>query len=128
MPLLLLAAAVLVAVLFLAVFAHRRMTESWLSRNGTRTRGQAVTVAPPLSTGLLSRLTSTVTIISFTASDGIARSLIPRSGGVTFKLAQASGAVTVLYDAAKPTSDDRMRVGFGPAPTTWHRVRLRQAA
>ncbi|CAN5152462.1 hypothetical protein BH09ACT6_BH09ACT6_09920 [soil metagenome] len=128
MPLFILAAAVLVAVLFLAVFAHRRMTEAWLARNGTRSRGQAITVAPPVTAGLISRLTKTVTIISFTAADGVARSLIPRSGGMTFRVAQASGAVTVLYDAAKPTNDDRMRVGFGPAPTTWHRVRLRQAA
>src|ERR1700712_3569445 len=127
MPLFIFAIAVFVAVLFLAVSAHRRMTESWLNHNGTRTRGQAITVAPPLSAGLVSRLTKTVTIISFTSSDGIARSLIPRSGAMTFTIGQAQGAVTVLYDAAKPTNHDRMRVGFGPSPTTWHRVRLRTA-
>ena len=127
MPLIIFAIAVFVAVLFLAVYAHRRMTENWLNHNGTQTRGQAITVAPPLSAGLISRITKTVTIISFTATDGISRSLIPRSGAMTFTIAQANGAVTVLYDAAKPANHDRMRVGFGPAPTTWHRVRLRGA-
>ncbi|UFS60936.1 hypothetical protein [Subtercola endophyticus] len=125
MPLFILAIAVFAAILVLAVYAHRRMTENWLSHNGTRTRGQAITVAPPLSAGLISRLTKTVTIISFTATDGVSRSLIPRSGAMTFTVAQAQGAVTVLYDQAKPSNHDRMRVGFGPAPTTWHRVRLR---
>ena len=127
MPLIIFAIAVFLAVLFLALYAHRRMTENWLNHNGTRTPGRAVTVAPPVSAGLISRLTKSVTVISFTATDGISRSLIPRSGAMAFTIAQANGAVTVFYDAAKPSNHDRMRVGFGLAPTTWHRVRLRMA-
>ncbi|MEA9986182.1 hypothetical protein [Subtercola sp. RTI3] len=128
MPLFVLAVIAIIAVMFLAVAAHRRMTEAWLRTNGTRVNGRAVTVAPPLSAGLLSRLSSTVTIISFTSRDGQARSLTPRSGAMTFTVALAGGGVTVLYDADRPTSEDRIRVGFGAEPTTWHRVRLRQAA
>src|ERR1700712_2860276 len=104
MPLFIFAIAVFVAILFLAVYTQRRMTENWLNHNGTRTRGQAITVAPPLSAGLLSRLTKTVTILSLPSADGVARSLIPRSGAMTFPLAQAQGAVTVLYDATRPSN------------------------
>jgi hypothetical protein len=111
----------------LAVRAHRHMTETWLLRRGARASGHAVTVQPPLSAGLVSRLTSTVTIITYTALDGAVHSLIPRSGAGTFKLVGASGGVTVLYDEAHPLKEDRIRIGFGPAPEPWHRVRVRQA-
>ncbi|RFA15980.1 hypothetical protein B7R22_05075 [Subtercola boreus] len=126
--LIVLAVLIVIAGLFLAVRAHRHMTETWLLRKGTRAPGQAVTVAPPMSAGLISRLTSTVTIISFTSADGAARSLVPRSGAATFKLSGAGGGVTVLYDGAHPLKEDRIRVGFGTAPERWHRVRIRQAA
>ncbi|RFA22090.1 DUF3592 domain-containing protein [Subtercola boreus] len=118
---------IVIAGLFLAVKAHRHLTESWLLRRGTRARGQAVTVAPPLSAGLVSRLTKTVTVISYTAHDGEARSLVPRSGAGVFKVMGAGGGVTVLYDQQHPLKEDRIRVGFGSAPERWHRVRLRQA-
>ena len=121
-------ALIVIAGLFLAVRAHRHITETWLLRKGVRVHGRAVTVAPPMSAGLISRMTSTVTVISFTAHDGAARSLIPRSGAATFKLVGIGGDVTVLYDEAHPLKEDRIRVGFGDAPERWHRVRLRPAA